>query len=119
MSGYNTALGLLYFCRASIRPPLVICRSDLSHENKGHSIFYFFKKRKTTDTCIPLVSQVQEKLAEKNTAAVICTCYGGRRGGAAADQLIAAGFEKTQNLLGGMGAWAAADLPIEGELQKH
>lgn len=44
---------------------------------------------------------------------VVCTCYGGGRGGTAAAELAAAGFT-TANLLGGMGGWAAAGLPLEG-----
>jgi rhodanese-related sulfurtransferase len=44
---------------------------------------------------------------------VVCTCYGGGRGGTAAAELAAAGFT-TANLLGGMGGWHAAGLPLEG-----
>jgi rhodanese-related sulfurtransferase len=47
------------------------------------------------------------------TGTVVCTCYGGGRGGTAAAELAAAGFT-TANLLGGMGGWHAAGLPIEG-----
>ncbi len=45
---------------------------------------------------------------------VVVTCGSGYRSTVAASVLLRAGHEHVRNLLGGMGAWAAADLPTEG-----
>lgn len=45
---------------------------------------------------------------------VIAVCRSGNRSGKAADQLAAAGVP-VHNLAGGMGAWAAAGLPVVGD----
>ena len=62
-------------------------------------------------------SQVKESLGDAAGAEVVCTCYGGGRGGVAAGKLVAAGYEKVHNLVGGMGAWAKAELPVAGEIK--
>lgn len=60
--------------------------------------------------------QVGETIGDKKDHHVVCTCFAGRRGGVAAGKLVEHGFDKVTNIVGGMGAWAAAKLPHEGEI---
>ncbi len=60
--------------------------------------------------------QVKEKLGDKKEAAIVCTCFAGRRGGLAADKLVDAGFTSVSNLVGGMGAWVKSGEPVEGDV---
>ncbi|WP_180131637.1 rhodanese-like domain-containing protein [Rhodoferax sp. BLA1] len=64
---------------------------------------------------IPL-GQLEEKLAGavKNKALpLILVCRSGARSGRAVAMAKKLGFEKAQSLSGGMGAWRAANLPVE------
>lgn len=45
---------------------------------------------------------------------VVVTCGSGYRSTVVASVLLRAGHDRVRNLLGGMGAWSAADLPTEG-----
>lgn len=51
----------------------------------------------------------QDQLAEDRT--IVCVCRSGHRSAAVAEALRRAGYDAV-NLLGGMHAWAAADLPF-------
>ena len=44
---------------------------------------------------------------------IVCVCRSGNRSQAAAEQLLAQGFENVSNLSGGMFGWRRAGLPIE------
>lgn len=46
--------------------------------------------------------------------AVVLICRSGRRSEQAANALVAAGFARVMNMVGGMLAWNAAGLPIAG-----
>ena len=51
-----------------------------------------------------------------SSAKVVCTCFGGGRGGTAAERLAAAGFSDVSNVVSGMGGWCKAGLPVTGEI---
>lgn len=59
-------------------------------------------------------AQVAAALPANTETSVICTCFGGGRGGHAAERLKAAGFQDASNLVGGMGSWAKEGLPVKG-----
>jgi rhodanese-related sulfurtransferase len=64
---------------------------------------------------IPL-SQLEEKLtaAVKNKALpLILVCQSGARSGRAVAIAKKLGYEQAQSLAGGLGAWKAANLPVE------
>jgi hydroxyacylglutathione hydrolase len=46
-------------------------------------------------------------------APVVVTCSVGHRAGLAVSILLRAGFKDVRNLLGGMTAWKALELPVE------
>lgn len=60
----------------------------------------------------------QDQLATDRT--IVCVCRSGHRSAAVAQALRRAGYDAV-NLLGGMQAWAADDLPFvaEGEHEPH
>ena len=60
-------------------------------------------------------AQLAQALPDK-PANVVCTCYAGRRGTAAAERLAAAGFLDVHNIVGGMGDWVKADIPVSGQI---
>ncbi|KAL4532042.1 hypothetical protein Ndes2437B_g02469 [Nannochloris sp. 'desiccata'] len=60
--------------------------------------------------------QVKEKLGDKKEARIICTCFGGGRGGVASGKLVDWGYNSISNMVGGMGAWAKAGEPVVGEI---
>lgn len=64
---------------------------------------------------IPL-DQLEAKLAsvvKNKTLPLILVCKSGARSGRAVSIAKKLGFEKTQSLSGGMGAWRTANLPVE------
>lgn len=61
-------------------------------------------------------AKIQEVLRE-HQGGVVCTCFGGGRGGVAAGKLVDMGFKDVANLVGGMGAWVKEGLPATGEVK--
>ncbi|HET8694053.1 MAG: rhodanese-like domain-containing protein [Burkholderiales bacterium] len=52
-------------------------------------------------------------LPGNKTTALVVVCASGIRSGKAVSQLKSMGYENAQSLRGGMGAWRAANLPVE------
>jgi rhodanese-related sulfurtransferase len=48
---------------------------------------------------------------------LVCACFGGRRGAAAATVLSDAGFDDVSNLVGGVGAWAKEGRAVVGNVE--
>ena len=64
-------------------------------------------------THIPL-GQLPQRLSElPRESEIITVCRSGNRSGKAAELLRGAGFDRVQNLMGGMIAWSKGGLPVE------
>lgn len=63
---------------------------------------------------IPLSQLAEGKgLPSNKTTPLVVVCASGIRSQKAVSQLKALGYEKAQSLQGGMGAWRAANLPVQ------
>lgn len=60
---------------------------------------------------LPELTQRLEKLPKDRP--IVCVCRSGARSGAAAEQLVRAGFAEVLNLSGGMMGWSGARLPVK------
>jgi len=66
---------------------------------------------------VPL-NRLREELAKVPHRPLVVHCAGGYRSSIAASMLREAGFGPVADLIGGMGAWEEAGLPIQGEADK-
>ena len=62
-------------------------------------------------------AQMKQALAGKESSKIVCTCFAGRRGALAAEVVCGAGFTSVHNVIGGMGAWEAEGLPVNGKVK--
>ena len=85
-------------------PLLVDVRSAGEYERDGHI---------AGSRLLPLNVFTQRVNELPKDRPIVCVCRSGNRSQAAAEQLMAQGFEDVANLSGGMFGWRRAGLPIE------
>jgi rhodanese-related sulfurtransferase len=61
--------------------------------------------------------KIKQVLKEHSSKAIVCTCFGGGRGGGAAEALAKAGFTDVYNIAGGMGGWVKEGHDVKGEVK--
>ena len=85
-------------------PVLVDVRSPGEYERDGHI---------AGSRLLPLNVFMQRINELPEDRPIVCVCRSGNRSQAAAEQLVAQGFEDVSNLSGGMFGWRRAGLPVE------
>ena len=85
-------------------PILVDVRTPGEYEHDGHI---------AGSRLLPLNVFMQRVNELPQDRPIVCVCRSGNRSQAAAEQLVALGFEDVANLSGGMFGWRRAGLPIE------
>lgn len=85
-------------------PILVDVRSPNEYQNDGHI---------PGSRLLPLNVFTQRISELPQDRSIVCVCRSGNRSQAAAEQLLAQGFENVANLSGGMFGWRRAGLPTE------
>lgn len=85
-------------------PVLVDVRTPGEYEKNGHI---------AGSRLLPLNVFMQRINELPQDKPIVCVCRSGNRSQAAAEQLVANGFDDVANLSGGMFGWRRAGLPVE------